>query len=82
MFLVCMAPHTRAVITMMAMTFQFCALIASISGLYLSSFICLGWSRNLSCAKVISMIWMIRSGVGISGPLFVCGILYVCNIRS
>ena len=28
----------------------------------------MAWSRNLSCIKVISIIWMIRSGVGISGP--------------
>ena len=72
-----MAPYTRAVITMMGMTFQFCAHIASNNGLYLSSFACMAWSMNLSCVKVISMIWMIRSSVGISGPLFVCGTLYV-----
>ena len=68
MLLVWMAPLTLAVITMRGLIFQSCALIASTNGLHLSSFVCMSWSRNLSCIKVDSIIWMVRSGVGISGP--------------
>ena len=50
------------------LVFQPCALIASTNGLYLSSFLCMAWSRNLSCVKLDSMIWMLRLGVGTSGP--------------
>ena len=56
------------VITMRGLIFQPRALIASTNGLYLSSFVCMAWSRNLSCVKVNSMNWMVRSGVGISEP--------------
>ena len=63
-----MAPLTPMVITTRGLIFQPCALIASLNGLYLFSFVCMDWSRNLSCAKVNSMIWMVTSGVGISGP--------------
>ena len=67
-----MAPLTPAVITMRGLIFQPCALIAFTNGLYLSSFACMAWSRNLSCTKVNSIIWMVRSGVGISGPFCSC----------
>lgn len=33
--------------------------------LYLSPYVCMGWSRDLPCAKLNSMIWMVRFGVGI-----------------
>ena len=56
------------VIIMKGLIFQLCALIESTNGLYLSPFVCMAWSRNLSCVKVNSMIWIARSGVGISGP--------------
>jgi len=58
-----------AMITMRGLIFQPCALNASTNGLYLFSFVCMAWSRNLSCVKMNSMIWMNRSGVGISGPI-------------
>ena len=63
-----MASLTCVVITMRGLIFEPCALIASINGLYLSSFVCMAWSKNLSCVKVNSIIWMVRSGIGISGP--------------
>jgi hypothetical protein len=56
------------VITMRGLIFQPCALIAPTNGSHLSSFVCMAWSRNLSCVKVNSTIWMVRSGVCISGP--------------
>ena len=59
---------TPTVITMRGLIFQSCGLIASTNGLYLSSFVCMAWSSNLSCVKVNSMIGIVRSGVGISGP--------------
>lgn len=65
--LLCIAPLTLAVMVMRGLTFQPWALIASISGLYLSSFICMACSMNLSCVKVNSMIWMVMYGVGIGG---------------
>ena len=68
MLLVWMPPLTLAVINMRGLIFQPCALIASTIGLYLSPFVCMVRSRNLSCIKVKSMTWMIRFGVGISGP--------------
>jgi hypothetical protein len=60
MLLVCMAPLTFAMIIMRGLIFQPCALIVSTNGLYFSSFVCMAWSRNLSCVKVNSMIWMVR----------------------
>ena len=57
---------------MRGLLFQSCALIASTNGLYLFSFVCMPWSRNLSSAKVNSMIWMVRSGGGVSGPFWSC----------
>ena len=63
-----MAPLTHAVINMRGLIFHPCALIVSNNGLYLSSFVCLSLSRNLSYVKVNSMIRMVRSGVGISEP--------------
>ena len=41
-----MAPLTLAVITMRGLIFQPCALIAATNGLYLSSFVCMAWSRK------------------------------------
>ena len=49
MLLVWMAPHTPVEIPMRDLIFQPCALIAFTNGLYLSSFVCMAWSRNLSC---------------------------------
>ena len=66
--LVCIAPLTPAVMVIRGLVFQPCAFIASISGLYLVSFVCMACSINLSCVKVNSMICMVRSGVGIRGP--------------
>ena len=64
-----MAPLTFVVISMRGLIFEPCALIASTNGLYLSSFVCMAWSRNPSCIKENSMIfWMVRSNVGISEP--------------
>ena len=48
-----MAPLTLVVITMRGLAFQLCAIIPSISGLYLS---------------LNSMVWMVRSDVRIIGP--------------
>ena len=62
MLLVYMAPLTLAVITMRGLIFQPCALIVSTKKLCSSSFVCMAWSRNLSCVQVNSMIWMVRSG--------------------
>ena len=82
LLLVCMAPLTLVMITMRGLTFQPCALLASINGLYLSSFICMAWSRNPSCCEGELMIWMIRSNVGISRPfcLYMAPCMYA--IRS
>jgi hypothetical protein len=63
-----MAPLTPAVRTMRGLIFQLCALNVCIYGLYLSSLVNMAWSRNLSCAKVNSIIWIVRSGVDISAP--------------
>ena len=62
-----MAPLTFAVITMRGLLFEPCALIVSTNMLYLSFFVCMASSRNLSCVQVNSMVWMVRYGVGISG---------------
>ena len=53
---------------MRGLTLQPCARILFIDGLYLSPFICMAWSSNLSSVKVNSLVWMVRSGVGIIGP--------------
>ena len=45
-------PLTPMVIIMRGLIFQPCALIAFTNGLDLSSFVCMAWSRNLSCVKV------------------------------
>jgi hypothetical protein len=71
-----MAPLTPTVITIRGLIFEPCALIVSTNGLCLSSFVCMAWSRNLSCVKVNSIIWMVRSGVGISGPF--CSYVMPC----
>ena len=77
MFLVWMAPLTLAVLTMTGLMFRPCALIASTNGLHLSSFVCMAWSRNISCVKVKSMISMLRSSVSISGPI--CSYAPLCK---
>ena len=61
-----MTPLTLAVIFMRGLIFQPCALIVFTNGLYLSPFVCMVWSRNLSCVKVNLMIRMVRTSVGIS----------------
>jgi hypothetical protein len=68
MLLVCMVPLTHAVIVERGLIFEPCVLIASTNGLYLSSFVCMTWSMNLSYEKVNLMIWIVRNNVGISGP--------------
>ena len=72
-----MASLTPTMITMKGLMFQPCALLASTNRLYLSFFVCMAWSRNLSRAKVISMIWMVTSNVGISGPFCSYATLYM-----
>jgi hypothetical protein len=64
---VCIAPLTHAMIVVRGLIFQPCAFIASTSGLYLASFVCIVGSTNVSCVKVNSIICMVRSGVGIKG---------------
>ena len=57
MLLACMAPINLAFIAIRDPTFQPCALVASMNGLYTSSFVCImTQSRSLSCVMVNSMI--------------------------
>ena len=79
LLLVCMTSLTLVAITMKGLTFQPCALLAFINALYLSSFVCMAWSRNLSCCEGELMIWMIRVSVGISKSfcLYVAPCMYV-----
>ena len=57
MLLACMAPINLAFIAIRDPTFQPCALVASMNGLYTSSFVCImTQSRSLSCVTVNSMI--------------------------
>ena len=63
-----MVSLTHVVITMRGQIFQPCALIAFINGLYSSSFVCLAWTKNLSCIKVNSMIWMVRTSACMNVP--------------
>ena len=70
-----------AVITMMGLIFQPCALIVSINKLSSSS-VCMASSRNLSSVKVNSMIWMVRSDVGISEPFCSYATAYMYTIFS
>jgi hypothetical protein len=63
-----MAPVSPAVITTRGLIFQPCALIASTNGLYLPFFFLYGLIKESIMRKSDSIIWMVRSGVGISGP--------------
>jgi hypothetical protein len=47
--------------------FKPCAFLASITKLYMVSFVCMACLMNVSCVKVNTMICMVRSGVGIMG---------------
>lgn len=43
--------------------------MVSISGLYLSSLVCMAWSRNLSHVKANSKICIVQCGLGTKGPI-------------
>lgn len=78
MLLVWIPTMTPAVRVIKGPTFQPHVLVASINGLCLFAFVCMAqWLRKLSCVKVNSMVWMVRSGVGINGLHWLYAVPYM-----
>lgn len=52
---------------------HFCALMASMRGLYLSCLFLMAWFVYLSCVNVSSIGWIVGSGFGVYGAGGSCG---------
>lgn len=62
-----MAPLTPTVINMRVQYSSLVSLLRLLTDC-ICLLLCMAWSKNLSCVKVNSMIWMVKSKLGISGP--------------
>ena len=68
--------------TMRGLTCHPCVLMASMRGLYLSLLVSMVGAVYMSCVNVISIIWMVRWGVGMWPRLFVWCSLDVYDVWS